>query len=169
MRRLLPLLVASCLLLPALPSLAQIPSSASTSSYAETLASCLIQATTPADKKVALRWAFATMALDPDVAAMAAITPAQRETINQQAGALVTDLLVQSCSQQVQQALMFNGPSAVASAFETWGRWALTGVVTEPHVAQGMGTLLQYLDMGKLMSLVPLQGFPPASNAQQQP
>lgn len=165
MRRLLPLIPALVLSLP-LTSPAQSPPQTSTSSYTQTLADCLIHATTPADRKVALRWAFATMALDPDVATMAAITPAQRETINQQAGTLVTDLLVQSCSQPVQQALMFEGPPAVASAFEAWGRWALTGVITEPHVAQGMGTLLQYLDMGRLMSLVPLQGFPSSSHQQ---
>ena len=163
MHRILPLLFALAMgLLLAPASRAQLPTPRS-SAQSETLAACLIHATTPADRKVALRWAFATMALDPDVASLANVTPAQREAINRQAGALVTDLLVQSCSSQVQQALMFEGPPAVAAAFEAWGRWALTGVITEPHVAQGMGALLQYLDMGKLMSLVPLQGFPPAS------
>lgn len=133
--------------------------------YSERLAQCLIHATTPAGRKIALRWAFATMSLDPDVASMAAITPAQRESINRQAGDLVTNLLVESCRQPVQQALMYEGPPAVESAFESWGRWAVTGLVTEPHVARGMTALLQYLDMGKLMSLVPLQGFPPASGS----
>jgi hypothetical protein len=60
---------------------------------------------------------------------------------------------------------MFEGPPAVETAFETWGRWAVTGMVTEPHVARGMSALLKYLDMGKLMSLVPLQGFPPAGRS----
>ena len=133
--------------------------------YSERLAQCLIGATPPTDRKVALRWAFATMSLDPDVASMASITAAQRESINREAGALVTSLLVNSCRQPVQQALMFEGPSAVESAFDAWGRWAVAGLVTEPHVARGMTALLQYLDMGKLMSLVPLQGFPPASGS----
>lgn len=133
--------------------------------YSERLAQCLIGATTPAGRKVALRWAFATMSLDPDVASMASITSAQRESINRRAGDLVTSLLVNSCRQPVQQALMYEGPSAVESAFGSWGRWAITGVATEPHVARGMAALLQYLDMGKLMSLVPLQGFPPASGS----
>lgn len=129
-------------------------------SYADALSQCLIRATTPADQKVVVRWAFATMALDPDVASMAAVTPAQREAINQKAGALVTDLLVQSCSQPVQQTLMFEGPAGARTAFEAWARWAITGLAAESHVLQGAGALLQYLDMGKLMSLVPLQGFP---------
>jgi hypothetical protein len=30
---------------------------------------------------------------------------------------------------------------------------------------RGAGALLQYIDLGKLMSLVPLQGFPPASGS----
>lgn len=139
------------------------PALARAGSYADKLSQCLIHATTPADQKVVLRWAFATMALDPDVASMATISPAQREAINRKAGAVVTDLLAGACSQPVQQALMFEGPSAARTAFEAWARWAITGLAEEPHVMQGAGALLQYIDIGKLMSLVPLQGFPPAS------
>jgi hypothetical protein len=132
-------------------------------SYADALGQCLIHSTTPADRQTAVRWAFATMALDPDVAPMASITPAQRASINQQAGALVTDLLSQACRQPVQQALMFEGPTAVQTAFETWARWAIVGVASGPQVMQGAGALLEYIDIGKLMTLVPLQGFPPSA------
>ncbi|WHZ20222.1 MAG: hypothetical protein OJF55_002371 [Rhodanobacteraceae bacterium] len=153
-----------CLLLVVLGSVSAWPAAARAGAYADQLAQCLIRATTPADQKIVVRWAFATMALDPDVAAMASVTPAQRAAINQRAGALVTDLLTQSCSQPVQQTLMFEGTAGAESAFEAWGRWAVTGLVSEPHVAQGMGELLQYIDIGKLMSLVPLQGLPPMSS-----
>jgi hypothetical protein len=76
---------------------------------------------------------------------------------------VVTNLLAGACSQPVQQALMFEGPGAARTAFESWARWAITGIAEEPHVMQGAGELLQYIDIGKLMSLIPLQGFPPAS------
>ena len=154
-----------CLLLVVLGSISAWSVAARAGSYADKLSQCLIRATTPADQKIVVRWAFATMALDPDVATMASVTPAQRAAINQRAGELVTNLLTQSCSQPVQQALMFEGTSGAEAAFEAWGRWAVTGLVSEPHVAQGMGELLQYIDIGKLMSLVPLQGLPPASGA----
>lgn len=137
------------------------PTLARAGTYADALSACLIQATTPADQKVVVRWAFATLALDPDVATMAAVTSAQRVAINQQAGTLVTNLLVQSCSQPVQQALMFEGTNGAQAAFEAWARWALTGIAGEPHVLQGAGALMQYVDLGKLMSLVPLQGLSP--------
>lgn len=147
-------------LLLALPMLAAWPALAHAGSYADALSRCLIHATTPADQKTVVRWAFATMALDPDVAPLAMIPPAQREAINRKAGALVTDLLAQSCSQPAQQALMFEGPAGARAAFEGWARWTITNLATEPHVMQGAGVLLQYIDIGKLMSLVPLQGFP---------
>lgn len=154
-----------CLLL-VLPILAGAwPALARAGSYADALSQCLIRSTTPADQKTVLRWAFATMALDPDVASMSAITAAQRAAINQKAGALVTDLLARSCNQPAQQALMFDGPGAARTAFEAWARWAITNLATEPHVVQGAGALLQYIDIGKLMSLIPLQGFPPASGS----
>lgn len=148
-------------ILVAVATLSTWPAFARAGTYSDQLAQCLIRATTPADQKLVVRWAFATMALDPDVAQMAAITPAQRDAINRQAGALVTSLLVQSCRDPVQQTLMFEGVTGAQAAFEAWGRWAITGLVAEPHVAQGMGALLQYLDMGQLMSLVPLQGLTP--------
>src|SRR5690348_18259699 len=158
MRRILPWLVV-------LAALAPWSMSAHAGAYADKLSQCLIHSTTPADQKIVVRWAFATMALDPDVASMATISSAQRASINQKAGALVTDLLAKSCSQPAQRALMFEGPGAARTAFEAWARWAITNLATEPHVVQGAGALLQYIDIGKLMSLIPLQGFPPASGS----
>lgn len=154
-----------CLLL-ALPVLVGAwPAMAQAGSYADALSQCLIRSTTPADQKTVVRWAFATMALDPDVAPMSAVSPAQRASINQKAGTLVTDLLARSCSQPAQRALMFEGPAAARIAFEAWARWAITNLAEEPHVMEGAGALLQYIDFGKLMSLIPLQGFPPASGS----
>jgi hypothetical protein len=140
------------------------PTLARAGTYADALSACLIQATTPADQKVAARWAFATLALDPDVAPMAAVTSAQRAAINQQAGTLVTSLLVQSCSQPVQQTLMFEGAAGAQAAFEAWARWALAQVAAKPQVQQGASALLQYIDLGQLMSLMPLQGLPPVGS-----
>jgi hypothetical protein len=154
MRRIFPCLIALAALAPW-----SIPAHAS--AYADKLSQCLIHATTPADQKIVVRWAFATMALDPDVASMAAISPAQREAINRKAGAVVTNLLAGACSQSVQQALMFEGVQGARVAFEAWARWAITGLAEEPHVMQGAGALLQYIDIGKLMPLVPLQGLTP--------
>ena len=120
------------------------------------LGQCLIHSTTAADRKVLTQWAFATLALDPDLTSLAAISPAQRQSINQQAGSVVTSLLTDACPTQAQRAFANGGPQAIQSAFETWGQWAITGVATEPHVMQGMAGLLQYIDIGKLMMLSPL-------------
>jgi hypothetical protein len=120
------------------------------------LGQCLIRSTTPADRKVLTQWAFATLALDPDVAPLASISSVQRESINQQAGSVVTSLLTDACPRQAQHAFANGGPEAIQSAFETWGQWAITGVATEPHVMQGMAGLLQYIDIGKLMMLAPV-------------
>jgi hypothetical protein len=154
MRRIFPWLAA-------LAVLPLCPVRAHAGAYADKLSQCLIHATTPADQKIVVRWAFATMALDPDVASMAAISTAQREDINRKAGTVVTDLLAGACSQPVQQVLIFEGVQGARSAFEAWARWAITGIAGDPHVMQGAGALLQYIDIGKLMPLVPLQGLTP--------
>ena len=59
MRRIFPWLVALAVLAPW-------PIQAHAGAYADKLSQCLIHATTPADQKIVVRWAFATMALDPD-------------------------------------------------------------------------------------------------------
>src|SRR5690348_9111744 len=120
------------------------------------LGQCLIRSTTPVDRKVLTQWAFATLARDPDVAPLASISPAQRESINQQAGSVVTSMLADACPRQAQRAFANGGPEAIQRAFETWGQWAITGLVSEPHVMQGMAGLLQYIDIGKLMMLAPM-------------
>ena len=102
------------------------------------------------------QWAFATLALDPDVAPLASISPAQRESLNQQAGSVVTSMLTDACPRQAQRAFANGGPGAIQNAFEIWGQWAITGVASEPHVMQGMAGLLQYIDIGKLMMLSPM-------------
>jgi len=127
-------------------------------SDADDLGQCLIHSTTPADRKVLTQWAFATLTLDPDLAPLATISSDQRESINQQAGSVVTSLLTDACPAQAQRAFANGGPEAIQSAFETWGQWAITGVTTEPHVVQGMAGLLQYIDIGKLMTLAPMAG-----------
>lgn len=137
------------------------PAAARAGAYADALSQCLIRSTTPTDRKVALRWAFSTLALDPDVAPLARVTAAERDAINREAGSLVTGLLAGACSQPVQQALMFEGVAGAQAAFEGWARWALQGVAMQPQVQQGAGALLQYIDLGKLMPLVPLQGLQP--------
>jgi len=123
---------------------------------ADDLGQCLIHSTTPADRRVLTQWAFATLALDPDVAPLASISPAQRESINQQAGSVVTSLLTDACPSQAQRAFSNGGAAAIQGAFETWGQWAIAGVASEPHVVQGMAGLLQYIDIGKLMMLAPI-------------
>ncbi len=122
------------------------------------LGQCLIRSTTPEERKVLTQWAFATLALDPDVAPLAAVSPAQRESLDQQAGSVLTSLLTDACPHQAQRAFANGGPQAIQSAFETWGQWAITGVASEPHVMQGMADLLQYIDIGKLMMLAPVGG-----------
>ena len=123
---------------------------------ADDLGQCLIHSTTPADRKVLTQWAFATLALDPDLSALATISAAQRQSLNQQAGSVVTSLLTDACPAQAQRAFANGGPQAIQNAFETWGQWAITGVASEPHVMQGMAGLLQYIDIGKLMMLSPM-------------
>jgi hypothetical protein len=57
---------------------------------------------------------------------------------------------------------MFEGTSGAQAAFTAWARWAITQTAAQPDVLRGAGALLQYIDLGKLMSLVPLQGLQPA-------
>ena len=47
--------------------------------YGDDMAKCLVKAASPDDQTVFIKWLFAAIALHPDVASMASISPQQRD------------------------------------------------------------------------------------------
>lgn len=134
--------------------------------YSDDLAKCLVSSTTQAQKTVVIQWLFATIALHPSVAPMAKISKTERTTLNEETGKLFTQLLTVTCKKQAQQAALFDGPSALESAFSILGRSAMMGLMGDPKVADGMNGWAKYVDSDKIQkTLFNQSSAAPASSA----
>lgn len=106
--------------------------------YADDLAKCLVASTTSADKKTLLQWIFATASLHPDVKWMSTVADKQRAGLNRDSTALAERLLTRSCVKQAQQAVTFEGQSAIEGSFMVLGQVAGRELFSSPAVAIGL-------------------------------
>ena len=123
--------------------------------FADDMAKCLVNSTSPEDRTVLVKWIFSVIALHPDLSAMSSISAKQRDDLSRSAGALFQRLLVDSCRSQTQQALQNEGQQTIQYAFQILGQVATTGLFSDPHVAEGTKDLTKYLDEEKLKALQP--------------
>ena len=123
--------------------------------YADDMAKCLVKATSAEDRGLFMRWLFAAMALHPEVASMAAVSPQQRDDLNKRTGALIQKLLTESCRSETQQAVRYEGPATIQYAFQVFGQAAAGDLFSDARVAAGMKDLAKYVDQEKLKQLAP--------------
>jgi hypothetical protein len=121
--------------------------------YADDMAKCLVRSTSAADRTDFVRWFFAAAASHPAVQSLAAVTPEQREAANKSTAALFQRLLTESCRNEVQQAVKYEGPQTIGSSFQVFGEVAGRELFTDPSVTQAMGGFEKYFDKQKLNDL----------------
>jgi hypothetical protein len=129
------------------------PKLAAAGPFADDMAKCLVNSTSPEDRTQLVKWIFSVIALHPDLAAMSSISPKQRGEISKNAGALFQRLLLVSCRSQTQQALKNEGTQTIQYAFQVLGQVATRGLFTDSHVMEGTKDLAKYVDEEKLKSL----------------
>jgi hypothetical protein len=121
--------------------------------YGDDMGKCLVKAANAEDRTVFIKWLFSSMALHPDVASMATISPQQREEFSKRAAALFQRLLTESCRAETQQAIRYEGPATVQYAFQVFGQAAAGDLFSNASVAAGMKDLTKYIDQEKIKSL----------------
>jgi hypothetical protein len=121
--------------------------------YGDDMAKCLVKAASPDDQTVFIKWLFAAIALHPDVASMASISPQQRDELSKRAGALFQRLLTESCRSETQQAIRYEGAATIQYAFQVFGQAAAGNLIANPSVAVGMKDLAKYIDQDKIKAL----------------
>jgi hypothetical protein len=123
--------------------------------YSDDLTKCLVSSATVDDKRVLVRWVFATLALHPDTASLAAVSDAQRAEFNAKTARLFERLVTETCKTQMQTAVRNEGVAALQSSFRQFGEVATRELLTNPNVAAGLSNTASNLDPIKLMSLLP--------------
>ncbi len=119
----------------------------------DALGQCLVRGTSADDRSVMVRWIFATGSLHPAVQSLASVGDAARDRANREMAQLMQRLLVQTCRAEAAQAMQRDGLPALQAGFEALGRVATQELFSEPHVAAGVGGMVPYLDVGRLLEL----------------
>ena len=114
--------------------------------YADALGKKLVSATTPAEKLILARWMFTAMSLHPDLKDLSAVTPQQRTEANKALGKMVTRMLTETCLAEAREAVKYEGPIAISSAFQLFGQVAAREIFGNPKVAEGLSELNKVVD-----------------------
>ena len=120
----------------------------------DTLSTCLVQHTSPADRQVLVRWIFAAMASHPDVKDMSAVRPEVARKLNQDTGALFQELIVVRCRAETTAAFAADGQAAINGAFEVLGKVATQGLMGDPKVNAFISEMAANLDPAKLAEVL---------------
>ncbi len=120
--------------------------------YSDDLSRCLVESSTPQDKSLLVKWMFTSMALHPDIASMANVTQAQRDTANKDAAEMFSRLMTVTCLEQSKKAIQFEGAAAIEQGFNAFGQVAGRELFAHPNVGQALSALQDHIDMKKLNS-----------------
>ncbi|MFM9879630.1 MAG: hypothetical protein ACKVOO_04375 [Burkholderiaceae bacterium] len=130
--------------------LAAVSAPALASPFSDDLAKCLVRSTTPADKRFLAKWLFSAAALHPEIESIASVSAEQRLALDKGMAQMLERLLFESCRNESQQSLKYDGRSAFTSSFEVLGRVAGQVLFSDPRVAPAMQGFMQHLDIKKM-------------------
>lgn len=122
--------------------------------YADDLSRCLVSSTTDADRALLMKWIFAAMSLNKEVAPYVNMPAAERDKIDRETADLYTRLLTDSCRKQTRDATRYEGPVAINAAFNMLGQIAAQGLFDDPAVAASISGLARYFDNEKIMAVM---------------
>ena len=121
--------------------------------YTDDLAKCLVSSTTTADRNALVKWMFAATSTHPAVKSLVTMSAVQIDEANKTVAALFVKLLAESCKTKTQEALKYEGKSAIDASFTVLCQVAGRELFSDPNVAANMAGLQKYFDKNKLQQL----------------
>jgi len=112
----------------------------------DALGRCLVQAATPSDNEVLVRWIFSAITENPKLSGLSSVTDAQRTVFDQQQAALFQRLLLKDCRTEALEAVRQDGAASIGQSFELLGSTAGRQLMTDPKVLAAMQHMTRYLD-----------------------
>ncbi len=141
--------------------------------YTDDLSKCLVKASGSEGQATLVQWIFSSLALNPVVKPLSAVTDAQRDALNRKTADLYQRLLFADCRTETVAALKYEGAHALEAGFEVLGQVATRGLMTDPSTASGLAAYSTYLDKAKMVELFKEAGLtaqnPPAAASAQTP
>lgn len=127
------------------------PKTAPTVRAQDALTKCLVESSSPEDKRILVKWVFAVIAQHPDIASMTQIDAAQRVVIDRDAADVFEKLLAEQCAAPLRAAVKQSGTDAIGRSFQALGTSAATDMLQNPQVMSSGAGLLKHLDMQRIL------------------
>jgi hypothetical protein len=134
---------------------------ASADAAADDFGKCLVDSTSADDRAMLAQMMFATMALNPSVRPLSAISDDQRDELAQKTADLIQKLEFTDCRAQAVAALKANGPTALRAAFTRLNAAAAGELLGDPAVRTGVQAYNAYVAKDKMADLFKEAGLPP--------
>ena len=122
--------------------------------YTDELSKCLVDSTSVQDRIDLVKWMFSAASLHPAVQSISSVTAEQLDDANKVVADLVVNLLTESCKQETENALKYEGDVTIEASFRVLGQVAGRELFSSPEVAEAMTGLEKHLDEDKLKTLV---------------
>ena len=120
----------------------------------DALSACLVRASTPADKLVLTRWAFAAISKHEGVSDLATLSDAQMTAVNKAGGALFSRLLIENCPTETTAAIRVDGVKAIETALSDLGQSAMQDLAGDPGVQGALVGMVGYMDQARLLKML---------------
>lgn len=130
--------------------------------YGDALSTCLVKASTPAERASLMTWLFMAISAHPSVKGLTNITDAQRDDADRTAAVMLQRWLTEDCRPQTVDAIKNEGLGALQQAFTGVGQVAMAGLMQDPAVSGQIQGMAKYLDLQKFAALMGDIGQPPA-------
>jgi len=121
--------------------------------YTDDLSRCLVESTTQQDKVRLVKWIFTATSLHPELITMSSVSNEQRNQSNKDAADLFVKLFTESCIEQSEKAVKYEGGVAIQQSFQLFGQVAASEVFANPAVVSGMAELEKHFDLEKFKSI----------------
>ena len=137
----------------AITGLLALSAPASAGPFADELGRCAVNATTPADRTVLMRWLFVAASANPAFADLSAVSDAKREQSVRAAAAVYNRILTRAYRRESVAALRNEGQDGWGVGFQALGQLAGEEMMASPAGGSSIEQLASYLDMAELQAL----------------
>lgn len=103
-------------------------------SYTDQLTDCLVKSTTSQDRLTFAKWFFSSVFFHPAVQSIATVSEVKLEEAKKNAAELYVKLITQTCRQQMENALKFEGKESIETSAKMLGRVAAKELFKSPEV-----------------------------------
>lgn len=128
--------------------------------FTDDLSRCIVQKTTDTDRTLLVKWMFAAVTRNPDLAGMASLSEADRDKLNSSTAALYDRLILSDCRSQSVAALKNEGVGSLGQAGQVLGSAAARQLTGSPEVSTEMEKMGNGIDKARWKALADEAGVP---------